>query len=292
MEPRMEPRMVQVRNAWVRVRTAGPSVGAASAAETPVVLVHGFGSRLESWRAVQPELAKARRTLAFDQRGFGQSERTEGEYGVQAHAEDLLALMDAEHIERAVLVGHSYGAGVVLRAALIAPKRVAGIVLVSPFACSAQMNDFLSWSQLPLMGEWLFATSYKDFPGEKMQLAFAAPDAHAQAGARRPSDAITLDALDEVRANQAIPGTTYAALATVRGMDYDDIEPKYAAIQAPIAVVWGERDRVTPIHDSAALLALLPKTARVLRLPDAGHMPPWEAPDVIVSAIETIEAPR
>lgn len=268
--PREGERMVTVRGAGLRVREHGEG------AALPVVFVHGYGSRLESWRAVQPAIAAARRTIAFDQRGFGLSERTPSGYGPDAHAADLLALMDALGVERAVLVAHSYGAGVALRAALSAPERVAGIVLVSPFVLDEQLNATLRWARVPLLGEWMYATSFRGFAGEKYQLAFADGGRFA-----------TLAALDEVEALQVIPGSDAAALATVRAMDYANVEPRYRDIAAPTRIVWGEDDRVTPIRVAPRLSERLPR-AQLTRVPGVGHMPSWEAPNVVVEAIEAV----
>jgi pimeloyl-ACP methyl ester carboxylesterase len=117
-----------------------------------------------------------------------------------------------------------------------------------------------------------------------MRLAFGpATDA---SGKTSPHPYVTLAALDEVRANQSLPGTDYAALATVRGMTYADVEPKYAQLAMPVSVVWGEQDRVLPIRDAHALLSLLPEHATVVRVPDVGHMPLAESPAVVVSVIE------
>ncbi len=263
---------VAVNGAALRVRALGEGDG------LPVVFVHGYGSRLEAWRLVQPALAEARRTVSFDQRGFGLSERTRSGYGTTEHAADLIALLDALHLKRVVLVGHSYGAGVVLRAALEHPERVAGVVLVSPFALDEQMNATLCWARVPLVGEWMFATSFRGFAGEKLQLAFAD-------GARFAS----LAAMDEVEALQAIEGTDRAALATVLGMHYGDVEGRYASLAMPVRVVWGEADRVTPIRSSRLFAEHLPQ-ATVLRVPGVGHMPPWEAPAAVIDAIHAVLA--
>ncbi len=292
-------RMVQVRGAWLRVLALGPPRGpspgpsaadadadadanavagagdAAGGAGAPVVFVHGFGSRLEAWKLVQPEVAKTRRTLSFDQRGFGLSERAEGAYGPESHAADLLALLDEEHIDRAVLVGHSYGAGVVLRLALRHPERVAGIVLVSPFALDEQVGSYFHWAMVPGLGEAMFSAQFRDFPGEKYLLAFG-PEARKKY--------VSVAALDEVQRLQAKDGSTYAALATIRGMDYASVEDAYAKIAVSVTVVWGEKDRVAPIKRLETFAAKLPH-ARFVRVPGVGHMPPWEKPDVVVDAV-------
>ncbi|MCC7070711.1 MAG: alpha/beta fold hydrolase [Deltaproteobacteria bacterium] len=265
-------RMLVVNGAELRVHEEG------AGDELPVLFVHGYGSRLEAWRAVQPALAQGRRTVSYDQRGFGLSERTEGGYGPHGHAADLVALLDALHIERAVLVAHSYGAGVALSAALAAPERVAGVVLVSPFALDEQLASSLRWAKLPLVGEYLYATSFRGFAGEKYQLAFADGGRFA-----------TLSALDEVEAIQAIPQSDAAALATVRAMDYRELAARYRSIAAPLRVLWGEADRVTPIRMLPTFAEQLPQ-ARFVRLPGVGHMPSWEAPALVVEQVQQVLA--
>ena len=271
-ELRDRERFVPVRGARLRVREEG------SGDALPAVFVHGFGSRLEAWRAVQPALAVGRRTLSFDQRGFGLSERSAQGYGPKEHAADLLALMDALQLPRVVLVAHSYGASVALQAALDAPERVAGVVLVSPFALDEQLNSTLRWAQVPGLGEWMYATSFRGFSGEKYQLAFADGGRFA-----------TLAALDVVEAMQAIPGTREAALATVRAMDYREVAERYRELGVPVRVVWGEADRVTPIRTLPRFAERLPQ-ATFVRVPGVGHMPSWEAPSVVIEAVQAVLA--
>jgi pimeloyl-ACP methyl ester carboxylesterase len=183
------------------------------------------------------------------------------------------------HVERAILVGHSYGCGVVLRAALRHPERVAGIVLVSPFALDEQVGSYFHWAQVPGLGEAMFAAQFRDFPGEKYQLAFG-PESRAKF--------VSVPALDEVERIQARPGTTYAALATIRGMDYAKVENDYAKIDVPLTVVWGEKDRVTPIKMLDTLAARLPK-AKFVRVPAVGHMPVWENPAAVLDAFANVD---
>ncbi len=264
-------RMVQVRDAWLRISQQGDG-------EVPVVLIHGYGSRLEAFSEVQPAISVHRKTISIDLRGFGQSERPAGSYGPEAHADDVVALLDQLGIERAVLVGHSYGASVALRVAMRHPQRVAGLVLVSPFALASQMNSTLKWAQLPVVGEWLFTSAYRDFNGEKALFAFYDGQKY-----------VSVEALDAIEANQAIAGTTYAALGTVRGLDYGFVEAQYATISAPITVVWGEQDRVVPIRQSAEFVAHFQHISLV-RVANCGHMPLWEQPGAVVKAIEAMAA--
>jgi pimeloyl-ACP methyl ester carboxylesterase len=103
----------------------------------PVVLAHGFPELAYSWRHQIPALAAAgNRVLAPDQRGYGRSSRPERieDYDITHLTGDLLALLDDIGEERAVFVGHDWGALVVWQLALLAPERVAGVVGMSvPF---------------------------------------------------------------------------------------------------------------------------------------------------------------
>ncbi len=266
---------VDVGDAWLRVRDRGPK----ASTKTPLLLLHGFGSRLETWALVQDALAHDRRVIAFDHKGFGHSERSGGGYGPEKHARDVVAVMDALGVERAVLAGHSYGGGVALRVALRAKGRVAGLGLVDAFALQEQVPTSFAWAKAPGLGELIFSTLFTELPGEKYVLAFHDGQRFA-----------TAEVLDEVRALQARPGSTFAELATVRGMDYAAVQAGYPAATTtlPRVVVWGEDDRVTPLSQGKRLAAAL--DAPLVVVPACGHVPTWERPAVVAQALQGVLA--
>jgi 3-oxoadipate enol-lactonase len=94
-----------------------------------VVFVHGFGLDMRMWDPQAEHLAARFRVARYDCRGFGAS----GPFDPAVpytHAGDLLALLDHLDIARAVLAGLSFGGRVVLQAALAAPERVTGLILL------------------------------------------------------------------------------------------------------------------------------------------------------------------
>jgi pimeloyl-ACP methyl ester carboxylesterase len=103
----------------------------------PVILAHGFPELAFSWRHQVPALVAAGyRVAAADQRGYGRSDRPSAieDYDIVQLTGDLLAVLDDLGEERAVFVGHDWGAQVVWQLALLAPDRVAGVVGMSvPF---------------------------------------------------------------------------------------------------------------------------------------------------------------
>lgn len=103
----------------------------------PIVLSHGFPELAYSWRHQIPVLAEAGyRVLAPDQRGYGKSSAPEAisDYGIRNLTDDLLGILDHIGEDKAVFVGHDWGAMVVWQMALLHPDRVAGVIGMSvPF---------------------------------------------------------------------------------------------------------------------------------------------------------------
>ncbi|MFO0761009.1 MAG: alpha/beta fold hydrolase, partial [Byssovorax sp.] len=90
-------RFAQVEGARVRYVDVGKG--------PPVVLIHGFASSLETWDFLIPELSKTHRVVAMDLKGFGWTDRPEGDYSPTAQAKIVLALMKDRGIEKADIVG-------------------------------------------------------------------------------------------------------------------------------------------------------------------------------------------
>jgi pimeloyl-ACP methyl ester carboxylesterase len=100
----------------------------------PVILVHGFPELAFSWRHQLPALAAAGyRAIAPDMRGYGATDkpRDVADYTIQHLLGDLDGLLDALSIERAIFVGHDWGAMLVWHMALLAPERMAGLITLN-----------------------------------------------------------------------------------------------------------------------------------------------------------------
>jgi len=123
-----------------------------SAGEGPdVILLHGFLGNLAVWHLyMMPILRREFRVLTYDLRGHGYSEMTPTGYSAKNMAEDLLGLMDSLGIQKATLMGHSYGADVCLYFALKHPDRVDKILALEP-GLAALVHDrknpnWVGWS--------------------------------------------------------------------------------------------------------------------------------------------------
>src|SRR3954471_5875854 len=83
-------------------------------AQETVLLVHGYGASSASWAPVIPILAERYRVIAVDLPGFGKSDKRAGDYSPDALADVLARVLDQKHVQRAHVVGHSWGSSVVL----------------------------------------------------------------------------------------------------------------------------------------------------------------------------------
>jgi len=248
----------------------------------PVVLIHGFASSVEAWATIIPDLIKGHRVLAMDLKGFGWTDRPEGDYSPSAQARIVLALMAQRGIDRAALVAHSWGSSVALQVAMQKPEAVTRIALYDAWVYEAQLPAFFHWSRADGVGETLFGLYYKERPAEKMSLAFY------------DKSYVTEDLVDAVEQALDRPGTVAAALAAVRGQRYAQVEHKYRKVQRPTLLMWGREDVVTPVTFGERLARDLPN-ARLEVYPRCGHFPMLEAKEAstrdLLAFLSEVDAP-
>lgn len=230
----------------------------------PVVLLHGFASSLETWLTVAPILEKKHRVITLDLKGFGWTDRPDGDYSPATQARLVWGLLDARGVEQTAVVAHSWGSSVALSMALSQPQRVSQIALYDAWVYEEQLPTFFLWSRSPGVGEALFGMFYKERPDEKMARAFF--------DQRYVTHALVQDverALDR-------PGTVAAALAAVRGQRFAEVQKRYRTIQQPTLLLWGRDDEVTTLPFGERLSLDLPH-ARLVVYPRCGHFPMIEA---------------
>jgi pimeloyl-ACP methyl ester carboxylesterase len=230
----------------------------------PVVLVHGFASSLETWLAVVPTLSKTHRVLALDLKGFGWTDRPEGDYSPAAQARIITALMDARGIEKAAVVAHSWGASVALALALQSPERVSRLALYDAWVYESQIPTFFHFARAPALGELLFGLFYGERSDERIGLAFY------------DQRFVTEQLVEEVEKSLERPGTRAAALAAVRGQRYADFEANYSKVAVPTLLLWGREDLTTPPAIGERLSRQLPNSKLII-YPRCGHFPMLEA---------------
>src|SRR5687768_2690637 len=128
----------------------------------PILCIHGTGSSTALWRAPAGVLATRGRTIVYDRRGFGESERPEPFVSsVQLHTDDAAALLDAVEAAPAIVIGRSQGGEIAVDLALRYPDRVRALALLEGGGMSLS-PEFGRW--LAGVHERLFAAAEAD-PG-------------------------------------------------------------------------------------------------------------------------------
>ena len=237
----------------------------------PVVLVHGFGAWTFAWRLQRIVLAQAGyRVIAFDELGYGASERPDGPvYSTDQQARVLTGVMDALNVRAAHLVGHSYGGRLAMLVAITAPERVLTLTGIDPEAFALGRPSVAVLLRLPIVG---FSLAFY----------FTAPFLIRQF---MKTVAKTLDWFTPAieRGYQAplfVRGTAMAQVWQARSLKDGPIAiPKHLnRIIQPTLLIWGSDDGVFPASDGEKLLQVLPN-ARLHIIKDAGHVPNEEKPD-------------
>lgn len=229
----------------------------------PVVLVHGWPDSWLSWSRVLSHLDPRLRAIAYSQRGFGDSDRPPAGYTIDRFADDLVDLCEALGVQRAHLVGHSYGSFVVRRVAEQHPDRVDRVVLIGS---ADRMGDALAEEIRAAIAD-LPDDIPDDFARE-----FSAGTVH------RPVAPEFFDAL--VAECRKAPGWVYRD--SWEGLVRSDDRDRLRDVTAPTLVLWGDRDALFDRAQQDRLLAALPD-AELRVYPDTGHCPNWERPDDVAA---------
>lgn len=247
-----------------------------------IVLVHGLGGTVENWRAIAPALAERHRVLVPDLPGHGQSDVLPEARDLDEIVDAVLALADAESIDRAVWVGHSLGGTVSLRAAVRRPDAVRGVVLAA--AAGVGSTTRLGRVTVTLLG--------LVEPGKAI-----AP--HRRAWAKSPlgrrvvfgwwgvGDAA---ALEPEMAEAFLTGPAFHTSTRQAGRALLRTDPlaELERITCPVLGLWGARDKWVKLDDGIEYARRLGAPLRTIA--GCGHLLIGERPEVCLAAIEEFVA--
>ena len=249
-----------------------------------MVLVHGYTVTLAEWNVVWDELlARGFRVIAFDQRGHGRSTLGTDGIGSESMAADIAAVLEHFDVHDAVLVGHSMGGFVTIRALLDhadVARRLRGLVLFATWAGRVLDGAPQNKLQIPLLELGILQRLIRN---KTVAVLFGA----AQCGTR-PSPAMVSVFTEGFQQHVDEHGPL---LPIVRAFSREDRYPRLGEITVPTVVMVGSADRTTPPSHSRRLADGIPG-ARLVTVPAAGHALNWEAPDELVKVIESLAPQR
>lgn len=229
----------------------------------PIVLIHGLGGWIYSWRGNIEALAQNHQVYALDLPGFGLSEKpADWDYSLAHQAQFVNDFMEYFGIERASVSGNSMGGGIALELAARYPARVKELVLI----------DSVAYVEVgvPSWAEWLSYT-----PAGLTFARFFMPHFSALKKIIQGLYADPARVTDEVTWGYYYPFTTpgvlQAGLAMTRTLRFTVERARLQRIQQPALLIWGAQDRMVPLSQGERLARDLPH-ATLAVLADAGHV--------------------
>ncbi len=268
---------VTIDGVRLHIRDTGPRDAPA------LLMLHGFGSSLQTWEAWSRTLSAHYRVIRFDLPAFGLTGADPtGDYSDARSFQLIEDLLDKLGIARTTLFGNSMGGGLAWRFAATNPARIDKLVLISPEGFAVPGEDDkpppAGPAKIPLMLQMM--RFVMPMPLLRMNIAPSYAD---------PSK-LTGVVMDRYRDMLLVAGNRDAILARMMQMPQGRATrlnpvPLLRTIQAPTLLLWGEQDRLIPFSNAKDYLAALPH-AQLAALPGLGHVPQEEAPEVSLVPVE------
>jgi pimeloyl-ACP methyl ester carboxylesterase len=239
----------------------------------PLVFVHGFACAHTDWKFQLEQFKKTHEVVACDLRGHGATPGRPHECSIEHYGGDVAALVNNLELRGVFLVGHSMGCRVVLEAARLLPKRVAGVVLIDGSRAGSGDPDAAENAARAAIGG-----NYAAFAENLFRQMFFKPSPEAEAiitravrssgsfGAELWPRMARWDAAMVESALAAVPGRILAIQSTTRGADL-------------------RRSPLKPGETNAWLELLKSYGARIEIVPDTGHFTQLEAPQRVNALI-------
>ena len=262
-----------------RITAAGVDTFYLEAGEgPPVLLLHGLGAMAASMLPTMMALSDRYRVVAVDLPGFGESSKPIRRYHAEFFAEYVVKLLDELGIERAHLVGNSMGGRISLEVAMSHPDRVDRLALFAPAMAFRRFRQFVPLVKMlrPELGvvpiivpRATVMTVLKQIFSQSDRVATSWYDA----------------AVDEFLRVFAQPRARISFFSAAREIYLDDpfgyggFWNRVRDLSRPALFIWGDRDILVPAKFARHVEATVPE-AKSIVLPDCGHVPQFEHPEV------------
>jgi pimeloyl-ACP methyl ester carboxylesterase len=270
---------------------------AGNPANPAVILLHGFPESHRTWREIAPRLEDDFYLVMPDQRGFVASDRPlEVEaYATDKLVDDIFALADALSLERFALIGHDWGGAIAWPAALRNDPRLTRLAIINAPHPLIMQKSLIEDPEQRAASQYINA--FRD-PGFEQAVAAMGFDTFFD---KSFSKHVELSRIPEEEKRQYLadwsqPGALGAMLNWYRasrlivpppGMTVplpDWVVKPFPKVQVPTLVIWGMRDAALLPVQLEGLDELVEDLA-IVRLPNAGHFAPWEAPAEVAAAL-------
>jgi pimeloyl-ACP methyl ester carboxylesterase len=262
---------VDVGGLRVHYRDEGPRDDPA-----PIVLLHGTSASLHTWEAWAAALRVQRRVVTFDLPGFGLTgPNVDGDYSDASYVRFVLQTLDALNLPRVVLGGNSLGGAIAWQTAVVAPHRVASLILVDAAGYKLEPTS------VPL-GFRIART-----PGLNRLVRNVLPRSVVASSVRNVyghPERVTDDLIDRYMAMTSRAGNRQALAQRMAQLSWGD-SVGVGRLRLPTLVIWGGRDQLIPVANARRFGQDI-QGSTVVVFDDLGHVPQEEDPQRTVVAVK------
>ncbi|MFI0432576.1 MAG: alpha/beta fold hydrolase [Candidatus Nanopelagicales bacterium] len=257
---------------------------------SPIVALHGLGASSTHWLPAAQLLAdRGHRVIVPDLPGHGSSGSGPGDYSLGTLASNVRDLLDHLELATCTLVGHSMGGGVALQFAYQFPQRLDAVALLAAGGLGTETSSALRWLARPGSGLVLAAAFNATTVGALEAAARRWPNG-------RQPDLLSTASLARFR-ELADAHHREAFLSMLRavvdsgGQRVSAVERLSVLSDTPTLIIWGGRDHILPVAHGDRAHEALPQSTLVV-LPDAGHDPHLDAPELVAELIDELARSR
>ena len=241
----------------------------AGSGDTTLLLLHGYGESLTTWRATFDAFAIGYRVLAIDLPGFGGSAKPDVPYSLQAMTERLSRFIDRWTTGPLVLVGHSMGGELAASLALARPDRVKLLVLIAPAGYRIGLGG-IAGSMTPGRARTI---------GRYLALRSFITPIHDPAWLREPDSSAAYEQTGDSAYSRA-------AARVLEDFDFVALRDRFRDLVQPTLLIWGGLDPVVPFSVGDTLSRLIP-CVHFFPLLKAFHRPHAEIPDTVIRGVRS-----
>ena len=254
-----------------RIQGSGPAL----------LLLHGLGCDSSTWLPVMSQLARHFTVIAPDLLGHGESDKPDADYSLGGYANGMRDLLTLLGIDRATVVGHSFGGGVAMQFAYQFPERTERVVLASTGGLGPEVTPLIRLLTVPGAGHVIGVATWR--PWRPLVSSALTGLSRLPLTATRDLGEVAriYESLADAPTRVAVQRVTRHVLDW-RGQFVTMTDRSYLARLMPVMVVWGRDDMVIPARHAESAPTQI-QDVHVLE--DAGHFPHKDHPEVFVQLV-------
>lgn len=249
-----------------------------------LLMIHGLGTYLPTWRKNVEGLREHFRCIAVDLPGYGKSTKAAHPHGMAFFAATLQLFIEKSGLEHVVLVGHSMGSQIAVAMALEHPEAYEALVLLAPAGFETFSDADRQW-----FANFAKPEIYLSFTEEQIIRNF-----HLNFFAFPEDAQFMID--DRLYMRQTVEYNRYCQMIPrcVSSMLQEPVFERLSEVNIPTLVIYGENDALIPnrlLHPELTTLGVAKagveklSDARLVMVPQSGHMVQWEGADPVNEAI-------